>query len=48
MFFAKYFHDIYSEYTTPCVIMIYAMPDALRDTSQWLHTLRSWAIVRSK
>jgi hypothetical protein len=42
IFFTKYFCGIYSEYTTPCSIMIYAMSDALtRHDPQRLHTLCS-------
>jgi hypothetical protein len=29
-YFAKCFCDVYSEYITPCAIMIYATPDAMR------------------
>jgi hypothetical protein len=49
IFFAKYFCDIYFEYTTPCAIMIYATPDALRGHApQRLHTLLLGATVWSK
>jgi hypothetical protein len=47
-FFAKYFHEIYSKYIPPCMIMIYAMSDALQVMPQCLHTLCSGATVRSK
>jgi hypothetical protein len=30
--FAKYFYDTYSEYITPCAVMIYTTPDAIRVT----------------
>jgi hypothetical protein len=29
-YFAKYFCNIYSEYITPCTVMIYATFDAIR------------------
>jgi hypothetical protein len=28
--FVKYFCDTYSEYITPCMVMTYATPDAIR------------------
>jgi hypothetical protein len=43
--FAKCFYDIYSEYITPCTVMIYASSDATRVMPLWLHTLRSGAMV---
>jgi hypothetical protein len=43
--YAKYFYDIYSEYITPCMVMIYAMSDAIRATHPWLCTLRLRATV---
>jgi hypothetical protein len=42
-YFAKYFCDTYSEYITPCKLMIYATFDAIRVTPPWLRTLRSRA-----
>jgi hypothetical protein len=36
LYFAKYFCDTYSEYITTCVIMTYAMPDAIRLTHPML------------
>jgi hypothetical protein len=45
--FAKYFCDIYSEYITPCTVMIYDMSDTIWVTHSWLHTLRSGATVWS-
>jgi hypothetical protein len=45
--FATYFCDIYFEYITPCVGMIYATSDATRAMPPWLCTLRSWATVWS-
>jgi hypothetical protein len=41
----KYFCDIYSEYITPCTVMIYVTSNAIRVTPPWLHTLRSGATV---
>jgi hypothetical protein len=39
--FAKYFCDMYSEYITPCVVMIDVTSDAIQVMPLRLHTLRS-------
>jgi hypothetical protein len=39
--FAKYFCDTYSKYITPCMVMTYAMSNAIRVTPPWLCSLRS-------
>jgi hypothetical protein len=44
-YFAKYFCDVYSKYITSCMIMIYAMLDAMQFTPPRLRTLRSGAMV---
>jgi hypothetical protein len=45
--FANYFYDICFEYITPCMVMTYAMSDAIWAMPPWLRTLRSWATVWS-
>jgi hypothetical protein len=46
-YFAKHFYDIYSEYITPCTVIIYATSDALCVTRSRLHTLHLGAAVWS-
>jgi hypothetical protein len=45
--FAKYFCDTYSEYITPCVVMIYATSNAIWVMPLLLCTLHSRATIWS-